>query len=224
MSLLDRSVIFVNENDYLRLMMFFQHASQIQEWSGIFHITQLIRLHSGQIILFHRIKAVACKKLIVPHKFISDHIFNCHISTGPIRKLCIFESDGNHRKCTLHLLIFFTTWPNLFIFKINRCILFRFFKKRFKHIKSKCFAESSWSGKQNDRNLIVNQITDQKSFIYIITVLYYIHVRCIADCARKDLSISRFRFFSANVSICSLLRNLPIATFSQSTFQFSCIA
>ena len=31
MSLLDRSVIFVNENDYLRLMMFFQHASQIQE-------------------------------------------------------------------------------------------------------------------------------------------------------------------------------------------------
>ena len=214
MSLLDRSIIFVNENDYLRLMMFFQHASQIQEWSGIFHITQLIRLHSGQIILFHRIKSIACKKLIVPHKFITDHIFNCRISTGPIRKLCIFESDGNHRKCPLHLLIFFTAWPNLFIFKINRCILFRFFKKRFKHIKSKCFAKSPWSGKQNDRNLIVNQITNQKRFIYIIAILYYIHVRCITDCARKDLSIFFFRLCGTQVCIYRLFRNHPIATFS----------
>ena len=205
-------------------MMFFQHASQIHECSGILHVTQLIRLHSGQIILFHRIKAVACENLFVPHKFISDHIFNCLKGTGPIRKLCIFESDGNHRKCTLHLLIFFTACPNLFIFKVNRCILFRFFKKGFKHIKSKCFTKSSWSGKQNDGNLIVNQITDQKRFIYIIAILYYIHVRCVPDCEGKDRSISRFRFFSANVSICNLLRNLPIATFSQSTFQFSRIA
>ena len=47
---------------------------------------------------------------------------------------------------------------------------------------------------KNDRNLIVNQITNQKRFIYIIAILYYIHVRCIADCEGKDLSISRFRF------------------------------
>ena len=194
--------------------MFFQHASQIQECSGILHLTQLIQLHSGQIVLFHRIKAVACKKLIMPHKLITNYIFNCRISTSPIRKLCILESDENHRKCTLHLLIFFTACPNLLIFEVNGSILFCFFKKSFKHIKSKCLSKSSWSGKQNDRNLIINQITDQKCFIYIITVLYYIHVRCIPNCARKNLCISCFRFFNANVIIYSLLRNHPIATFS----------
>ena len=224
MALLDWSIIFVNQDNNLRPMMLFQHASQIQKSSGILHFTQLIRLHSGQIVLFHRIKAIACKKLIMAHKLITNHVFHCRVSVGPIRKLYILKSNRNHRKCTLQFLILFTACPDLFIFEVNGIILFRFFKKGFKHIKSKCFAESSWSGKQNNRDLIIDQITDQKRFIHIIAVLYYIRVRRISNCTGKDLSIFRFRFFSAHVSICSLLRNLPIATFSQSTFQFPCIA
>ena len=62
--------------------------------------------------------------------------------------------------------------------------------------------------------LIANQITNQKRFSSIIAILYYLHVRCITDCARKDLSIFFFRLCGTQVCIYRLFRNHPIATFS----------
>ena len=173
---MNRRIIFINQNNNFRLMMLFEHASQIQKCSGILNCIQPIRLHSRQIVLFHRVKTGAYKEFIMSHVFIANNIFDCFKCTCPIRKFCVFKGKRNHWESTLKLLIPLAAGPNIFISEINGGIFFSLFKKALEHINGQGFTKSSRSCKQDYRYLIINQITNQKCFINIVTVFYYIHV------------------------------------------------
>ena len=100
--------------------------------------------------------------------FLHDQFTNLLKSIFPGAKFNILKREKNNRILSLITAILLAALPNLFIFKINGCILLCFLKESTQHIHIKRLAKTSWSCKERYQWTLIDKFFDHHRFIHIV--------------------------------------------------------
>ena len=204
-SLLNRRIVLINNNNGRNLVVLMKHCRQIQQCRRQLYLTSL----TGSQLLIDPpavlIALVISPQLPMTLSFFGKQLTNSYKRLLPSIKFYVFESQEDHRVFPLIIPILLSTSPYLLIPEVNRSILIALLKKSTQHIHVESFAKAPRTREKRYHRAFINKILDHHRFINIVVfrrcqaIFGYANGQrklrqafCFAICSRLDSLIFRF--------------------------------
>ena len=134
MSLLDGSIVFVNDDDGGNIMVLMKKQRQCSQGHLIFHFVSSFCCKKGIFLFFVITKRGAGCQLVVAAEFLCDQLLERLIGFFPRGVFNILEGQKNHRILSMVGKIGFSAGPDFLISEVNGSVLGRLFEESAEHI------------------------------------------------------------------------------------------
>ena len=167
-ALLDRGVIFINDDNRCNLMMLMEHSGQGQHGAGEFHIACCPLHNAAEGCLVHIVASFRCEQLCMPGKFAADDLGQLLERFLPCLTFDILEAEEDYGVFPLIGPIFLSLLPDRLIPEIDRGILVGFLKEGSQHVHVQGFAKAPRAGKQCHLRPLIQEILDHQGLVHIV--------------------------------------------------------
>ena len=147
MSLLDGSIVFVNDDDGGNIMVLMKQQRQCPQGHLIIHFISSFCCENGVFLFFVITERRTGGQFIVTAEFLRDQLLERLIGFFPRGVFNILEGQEDHRILSMVGKIGFSAGPDFLISEVNGSVLGRLFEESAEHIHVQRFAKASGAGK-----------------------------------------------------------------------------
>ena len=147
MTLLNGSIIFVNDDDRCSVVVLMEKQRQCPQRHLIFHFVSGFCCKKRIFLFFVITKRGAGCQLVVAAEFLRDQLLERLISFFPRGVFDILEGQEDHRVLSMVGKIGFSAGPDFLISEVNGGVLGRLFEESAEHIHVQRFSKASGAGK-----------------------------------------------------------------------------
>ena len=147
MSLLDGSIVFVNDDDGGNIMVLMKQQRQCPQGHLIIHFISSFCCENGVFLFFVITERRTGGQFIVTAEFLCDQLFERLIGFFPRGVFNILEGQEDHRVLSMVGKIGFSAGPDFLISEVNGSVLGRLFEESAEHIHVQRFSKASGAGK-----------------------------------------------------------------------------
>ena len=168
MPLLDRRIVFVDDDDGGDPVVHMEHLGQDQQ--RVHHLG-FGGLSGDDLLVICLVAVVAFRalgQLAVPLEFIGQQKADARQRIRPALQLGVLEGDENDRVFPLIAAILLPALPDLFVPEVYGGVLISLLEEGAQHIHAQRFAEAARARKQRHHRQLVNEVPDEQGFIHVI--------------------------------------------------------
>ena len=147
MTLLNGSIIFVNDDDRCDIVVLMEEQRQCPQGHLIFYFVSGFCCKKGILLFFVITKRRAGCQLVVAAEFLRDQLLERLIGFFPRGVFNILEGQEDYRVLSMMGKIGFSAGPDFLISEVNGSVLGHLFEESAEHIHVQCFAKASGAGK-----------------------------------------------------------------------------
>ena len=171
MSLLDGSIVFVNDNDGGNIMVLMKQQRQCPQGHLIIHFISSFCCENGVFLFFVITERRTGGQFIVTAEFLRDQLLERLIGFFPRSIFHVLKSQKNHRILSVMDTVGFSAEPDFLVSEVNGCVLGRLFEECAEHVHVKRFAKTSGTGEQGYLGALIQKFLDHQGLVHIVVVL-----------------------------------------------------
>ena len=171
MSLLDGSIVFVNDDDGGNIMVLMKQQRQCPQGHLIIHFISSFCCENGVFLFFVITERRTGGQFIVTAEFLRDQLLERLIGFFPRSIFHVLKSQKNHRILSVMDTVGFSAEPDFLISEVNGSVLGRLFKECAEHVHVKRLAKTSGTGEQGYLGALIQKFLDHQGLVHIVVVL-----------------------------------------------------
>ena len=171
MSLLDGSIVFVNDDDGGNIMVLMKQQRQCPQGHLIIHFISSFCCENGVFLFFVITERRTGGQFIVTAEFLRDQLLERLIGFFPRSIFHVLKRQENHRILSVMGTVGFPAKPDFLVSEVNGCVLGRLFEECAEHVHVQRLAKTSGTGEQGYLGALIQKFLDHQGLVHIVVVL-----------------------------------------------------